>query len=77
MLASIAVDSVTSAASSLWSETAAAVADVGRERASSMVSVSNAMLTPLDSTDSNVFGPGSLNTGLLADKKNSGLNFLA
>ena len=72
MLASTVVDSVTSAASSLWSETTAAVADTGSELASSMVSISNAMLTPLDSTDSNVFGSGSLASDLFSDKKNNG-----
>ena len=72
LMASFAVDSVTSAVSSLWSETTAAVADTGSELASSMVSISNAMLTPLDSTDSNVFGSGSLASDLFSDKKNNG-----
>ena len=72
MTANSVADSITSAASSLWSETTAAVADVGRELASSMVSISNAMLTPLDSTDSNVFGSGSLASDLFSDKKNNG-----
>ena len=60
-------ESVASAASLLWTEdTAAAVADTGNGLASSMTAVSNAMLMPLDSTGSNLFGADPLSAGLFS-----------
>ena len=70
-------DSIVSAASMLWTdEQPAAVADTGSELASSMASINNALLTPLDSTDSSVLGSDSLASDLFSDTNNKGLNFL-
>ena len=70
-------NSVVSAASMLWTdEQPAAVADTGSELASSMASINNALLTSLDSTDSNVLGSDSLASDLFSDTNNKGLNFL-
>ena len=73
---SIASDSIVSAASMLWTDETAAVADTGSELTSSMASINNALLTPLDSTDSNVLGYDSLASDLFSDTNNKGLNFL-
>ena len=73
----IVSDSIVSAASMLWTdEQPAAVADTGSELASSMASINNALLTPLDSTDSNLLGSDSLASDLFSDTNNKGLNFL-
>ena len=73
----IVSDSIVSAASMLWTdEQPAAVADTGSELASSMASINNALLTPLDSTDSNLLGSDSLAADLFSDTNNKGLNFL-
>ena len=70
-------NSVVSAASMLWTdEQPAAVADTGSELASSMASINNALLTPLDSTDSNMLGSDSLASDLFSDTNNKGINFL-
>ena len=69
-------DSIASAASLLWTEDSAAMlADTGSELMSSMAAISNALLTPLDSTDSNLFGADSLSSGLFSDT-NKNQNFL-
>ena len=61
-------DSIASAASMLWSDDSAAmVADTGSELSSSMIAVSNALLTPLDSTGSDLFGADTLSSGLFSD----------
>ncbi len=61
-------DSMASAASMLWvDDTPAMVADTGSELASSMTAISNAMLMPLDSTGSDLFGADSLSSGLFSD----------
>ena len=76
-LVSSVPDTIVSAASMLWSdETVVAVADTRSELASSMTSINNALLTPLDSTDSNVLGSDSLAADLFSDTNNKGLNFL-
>ena len=68
MLAGSVTDSVVSAASMLWTDdTVATVADTGSQLTSSMTAVTNAMLTPLDSTDSNLYGSDSLSSGLFSD----------
>ena len=61
-------ESVASAASLLWTEeTPAMIADTGSELTSSTLSVTNAMLTPLDSTGSDLYGADSLSAGLFSD----------
>ena len=75
MLAYFVTDSVTPDLSSLRLETTAAVAGVGSKQVSSLTSIFNAMLTPLDSTDSSVLGSGSLVAGLLNDN-NMSFNFV-
>ena len=73
---SIVSDSIVSAASMLWTdEQPAAVADTGSELASSMASINNALLTPLDSTDANLYGADSLTSGLFSDS-NKNQSFL-
>ena len=70
-------DSIASAASMLWADDSTAViTNTGSELTSSMTAISNAMLTPPDSTGNDVFGADSLSFNLFSDKKNSGLNFL-
>ena len=69
-------DSIASAAAMLWTdETTAAVADTGSELASSMASINNSLLTPLDSADANLFGADSLSSGLFSDS-NKNQSFL-
>ena len=73
---SVVSDPIISAASMLWTdETTAAVADTGSELASSMASINNALLTPLDSADANLFGADSLTSGLFSDS-NKNQSFL-
>ena len=69
-------DSIASAASMLWTAETPAVADTGSELTSSMTAIHNALLTPLDSADSNVLGSDSLASDLFSDTNNKGLNFL-
>ena len=75
MLANSVADPITSAVSDLWSEPTAQVADTDGELASSIMSISNAMLTPLDNRNGNMLGLDSPVSGLFSDK-NNGLNFL-
>ena len=75
MLANSVVDPITSAVSDLRSEPTAQVADTDCDLASSILSISNAMLTPLDNRNGNMLGSDSPVSGLFSDKK-SGLNFL-
>lgn len=72
---SVVSDSIVSAASMLWTDQLAAVADTGSELASSMASINNALLTPLDSTDANLYGADSLTSGLFSDS-NKNQSFL-
>ena len=76
ILASSVPNPIVSAASMLWTdEQPAAVAETGSELASSMASINNALLTPLDSTDANLYGADSLTSGLFSDS-NKNQSFL-
>ncbi len=70
ILADSVSGSVASDASLLWvDENMSAVADTGNEISTSMTVVSNAMLTPMDSTVSELFRTDSLSSGLFSDTK--------